>query len=416
MRSMIFLAAACSLVLLSACKSDTVAPTHAPVITSFTPDSGVIGTNITLKGANFSSDIAGNVVQFNGVTASITAASATQLTVIVPPNAGTGKIKVTVAALSGSSATDFKVVAPPPVVTSFTPVLGLPGDTITITGTGFSTVMGQNTVNFSNNAAATVISATATQLKVLVPPGAVTGYLSVTVGGPAATSSATLEILKDIPRDSLTAFYPFDANGKDWSGHGFDLPSSINVTSTTDRFGLTGKAYAFAGGNSQWYTTNNTYASVAQPLTIGAWIKYDSLISSEIVGKYSLSPGGYIFGVGGAGAAGGTIYLTINGGVYNQTSSFVLPSKTNGQWIFIAATYDGSTIKFYKNGSPAGSVAVTGAITATTNSNMRIGLDGYGGTTGPQAFLCSIDDVTIYKRVLSDAEVQQLYTATVSKK
>jgi hypothetical protein len=38
------------------------------------------------------------------------------------------------------------------------------------------------------------------------------------------------------------------------------------------------------------------------------------------------------------------------------------------------------------------------------------------GGTGPAAFKCSIDDVTIYNRVLSAAEIQQLYMQTVSKK
>lgn len=416
MRPKIFAAAGCCLALLSACKSDTVAPTHAPIITSFTPDSGAVGASVTIKGANFSSDKSGNAVQFNGVTAMVSAASSTMLTVTVPPNAVTGRINVTVAALSGSSTTDFKVLPPLPVISSLSPALGLEGDTITISGAGFSPTIAQNTVSFAGNVHATIAAATATQLKVTVPPGASTGHLSVIVGGHTCTSTDSFEILWDIPRNGLIAFYPFDGDAKDWSGHAFDLPNGVNVTQTTDRFGLAGKAYAFAGGNASWYTTNTNVAKVSQPITVGAWIKYDSLISSSIVSKYAVTPGGYIFGVGGGGAAGGTIYTYIDGANYFQTTVGVLPSHSNGQWIFIGMTYDGATIKFYKNGMPAGSFAAVGSITATTNSKMSVSLDGYSGTTGPQAFLCSIDDVTVYNRVLSDTEMQLLYTATVSKK
>jgi hypothetical protein len=78
-------------------------------------------------------------------------------------------------------------------------------------------------------------------------------------------------------------------------------------------------------------------------------------------------------------------------------------------------SYDGATMKFYKDGSNVGSPAFTGTITANASTNaFRIGLD--GNTSGPNMFRCAIDDVTVYNRVLSDAEIGQLKQQTISKK
>ena len=67
-------------------------------------------------------------------------------------------------------------------VTSISPVVGKVGDEVTIVGTNFSTTASENLVDFSG-VMGTVTSATATELKVTVPAGALVGPISVTVGG-----------------------------------------------------------------------------------------------------------------------------------------------------------------------------------------------------------------------------------------
>jgi hypothetical protein len=54
------------------------------------------GDTLYVKGANFSEAVAGNTVKINGVEATVVAASATELKVIVPANASSGAITVTV--------------------------------------------------------------------------------------------------------------------------------------------------------------------------------------------------------------------------------------------------------------------------------------------------------------------------------
>src|SRR5579872_571845 len=73
---------------------------------------------------------------------------------------------------------------------SSSPLRAPGGATVTIYGQGFSTTAG-NDVVMINNVSLTVLSATATQLVVQLPPGGTSGPISVTVGGVTATSSGS---------------------------------------------------------------------------------------------------------------------------------------------------------------------------------------------------------------------------------
>ncbi len=65
-----------------------------PVITSFSPLSGVVGTTITISGANFNATSSNNVVFFGAAMATVTAGSTTSLTVTVPNGATYAPITV----------------------------------------------------------------------------------------------------------------------------------------------------------------------------------------------------------------------------------------------------------------------------------------------------------------------------------
>jgi len=84
-----------------------------PAITSFSPSSGAVGTQVIITGNNF---IGAAQVAFNGVAAGVfTVNSSTQITATVPTGATTGKITVTTPGGTATSNTDF-IVTPPPIV------------------------------------------------------------------------------------------------------------------------------------------------------------------------------------------------------------------------------------------------------------------------------------------------------------
>jgi hypothetical protein len=80
---------------------------NIPIITSFSPGAGVLGSNVLITGANFSPVPANNLVYFGAVKAVITAASATNLTVTVPAGATYAPLTVTVNGLTAYSDSPF---------------------------------------------------------------------------------------------------------------------------------------------------------------------------------------------------------------------------------------------------------------------------------------------------------------------
>ena len=87
------------------------------------------------------------------------------------------------------------------------------------------------------------------------------------------------------------------------------------------------------------------------------------------------------------------------GGERNAVGSSALPLNA---WSHLATTYDGAVVRLYVNGVPAGSASIAGAMAASTGV-LRIGGNGVWG----EWFAGLIDEVRVYSRALSAAEIQQ---------
>lgn len=162
---------------------------NAVAITGFSPASGRVGTSVRIDGTKFSPTPGLNTVKFNGVTATVTAASINQITVTVPGGATTGTITVTAPAGTATSAAAFTVnTSNAPTITAISPSTGVSDTAVTITGTNFQTVATNNRVTF-NRVPVYVNSATATSISAVVPGGAGSGkFVVATPFGQAASS------------------------------------------------------------------------------------------------------------------------------------------------------------------------------------------------------------------------------------
>src|SRR5438552_2000738 len=89
------------------CLGAAAAAGQAPVIDSFTPTSGPIGTPVTINGANFSPTPSNNIVYFGAVRATVTSASANALIVVAPAGATYQPMTVTTDGLTGASKRSF---------------------------------------------------------------------------------------------------------------------------------------------------------------------------------------------------------------------------------------------------------------------------------------------------------------------
>src|SRR2546430_152088 len=106
-------------------------------IASLNPTAGVVGTSVTITGANFGATQGTSTVKFNGTVATPTSWGATSIVAPVPAGATTGNIVVTVGGVASNGAS-FTVQpdTTPPVVTVTAPANGATvSGTITLTAT-----------------------------------------------------------------------------------------------------------------------------------------------------------------------------------------------------------------------------------------------------------------------------------------
>jgi len=156
--------------------SGSGSPAEPPTIASFTPASGPVGSSVTITGSHFSGATS---VHFNGVDATFSVASDTQILTQVPNGATAGKISVTTPGGTVESPTGFTVTAPPtiPTIASFTPTNGPVGTNVTINGSNFT---GVSSVTFNNVASSNFSVISGNQIAAEVPAGATTGKIRVT--------------------------------------------------------------------------------------------------------------------------------------------------------------------------------------------------------------------------------------------
>ena len=180
-------------------EDDDTGSATAPTITSLNPDSGAVGTVVTITGTAFGATQGTSTVTFNGTTASATTWSATSITAAVPAGAATGNVLVTVGG-QASNGMAFTVTATP-AISGLDPTSGEEGTSVVITGTNFGATKRTSTVTFNGTWAATT-SWSATSITAAVPSGATTGSVVVTVGGVGSNGVAfTVTGVRVAPRE-----------------------------------------------------------------------------------------------------------------------------------------------------------------------------------------------------------------------
>ena len=208
----------------------------------------------------------------------------------------------------------------------------------------------------------------------------------------------------------LVAYYPFNGSANDASGNGNNGTPNGTMVQTTDRFGNAASAYEFNGVNS--YITVPASPSLDSPttaLTQCAWIllygtskvgqAYDPILN-----KSNAPPNAFMYDFQ-CWPQGLDIELN-----WWNTWAGVAPNFNLNQWYFVAATYDGSAARFYVNGVLLGSTAL--AVTMPADGRpLVIGADIPGIL---EVFYGKIDELRIYNRALSDAEIQSLYAGSAA--
>ena len=208
-----------------------------PTISGFSPTSGPIGTTVTITGTNFvATPLTSNTVKFNGKQATVSSASTTQLVVTVPTGTTSGAVTVTVSNMTATGAS--YTVTTPPTITSFSPLNGAVGTTVTVVGTNYSATAINDSMSF-NGVSATISTATTTHLTALVPDTATTGPISVSVvGGGSVTSTTNYTVTT--PPLAITSY----------SASSGLIGSSVSINGTGFSVHAANDAVSFSGTNA----------------------------------------------------------------------------------------------------------------------------------------------------------------------
>jgi len=159
-------------------------------VIDFSPETGVVGTAVTINGTGFSTTPSQDTVKFNGLAATVSTATNTQLQVTVPTAATTGTISVTSPNGTATSSQTFTVTTSngSPTITSFSPTSGVAGAAVSLVGTNFNTMLANDELRM-NASPAVVTAATPTTMSTTVPPSTASGRFTLISPAGTAVSS-----------------------------------------------------------------------------------------------------------------------------------------------------------------------------------------------------------------------------------
>jgi hypothetical protein len=203
----------------------------------------------------------------------------------------------------------------------------------------------------------------------------------------------------------------------DRSGNGRNGTLTNMSQSSSPALGKLGQAFYFDGTNDYVNIGNVSFLDSATAASVCVWMKYNAASvtgDGAIVSEFGGAAGSWIFFVDDVAAISGrtdTINFSPNGSTGGGAGGRVEGSTglvTPGAWDHYCGTFQGSTfIRLYKNGvlDQQNTTSVVSAI-PSSSFNLRMGAT----DEGPARYLnATLDDVRVYNRALSAAEVQRLY-------
>jgi hypothetical protein len=208
--------------------------------------------------------------------------------------------------------------------------------------------------------------------------------------------------------NGVFAFYPFNGNANDESGNFLNGNISGDLSFGLDRFGTAGKAAVFNGVNTKITVPNSPSLRLPEG-TWSVWIKpaggtpYPYIIDQDTYGAHQdghleLYPDNSVSFCIEDDIIGGYTRVRTDAGAAPQD-----------QWTNIVVTWGGEGMKIYINGMLISANGYTKGITSPGDLVVGSNFADYQNPGAPW-FNGSIDDIRIFNRALSPAEIQALYS------
>lgn len=189
----------------------------------------------------------------------------------------------------------------------------------------------------------------------------------------------------------LLAFWKLDGNANDATGTFNGTPTGVSWAS-----GKVGQAASFAGGGA--ITTAITSALLN--FSVSLWFNPGATVYAARLVDKSFSGG---FWIGRDATVGGTAPERWGGGILNVSPPYgIYVNALNGVWNHMVFQREGTAHRIYINGALGASATVSGAPTDATAIML-------GNAAGGFPYAGLLDEVGIWNRAISAAEIAQLY-------
>jgi hypothetical protein len=181
----------------------------------------------------------------------------------------------------------------------------------------------------------------------------------------------------------------------DSSGNGNTGTTTNTSWSSAGKYG---KALSF-NGSSSWVTIADANSlDLTSGETLEAWVNPTVVATGWRTVLFKQQTGGMVYTLYAAQGTGKPLAQVNIGGEKNAAGPNSLPINS---WSFLAATYDGTTLRLYLNASQIASLTVGGPIPASTGV-LRIG----GNSIWNEWYAGLIDNIRVYNRPLTTSELQ----------
>jgi hypothetical protein len=234
------------------------------------------------------------------------------------------------------------------------------------------------------------------------PAGSFTITVTGSGGGVSKTTTFTLSVTAPVvTTPGLVAHWKFDegsgASTADASGNG-NLATLANGPAWGA--GVAGKALYFDGTDDNLVVAHSSSLNLSGAFSISAWVNPASTFAgfrSILVKNYTY----YLYaGVAGYCGNGSPLGGFLQASDVTVCHASPLPANT---WSHIAVTYDGAMLTLYRDGVMAANTPASGGF-STSSGSLQIGASQYG-----EYFHGLIDEVRVYNKPLTAAEVQTVY-------
>lgn len=204
----------------------------------------------------------------------------------------------------------------------------------------------------------------------------------------------------------LVGDWAFNGSAKDSTPYR-DNGTVNGATLTTDRKGRPNSAYIFNGasGESISVTTAGPYESFGtNSFTLASWVKTTESTAQRCIFSTASGAKGFRFGY-----SGGEPYYLVGDGTSYREGDIGTTALNDGNWHMLAIVYSynsGWSVTAYIDGVNTGTVVLPTNI-GSANGNPFGSIGNLNG--GIPSLTGSVDDVKIWNRALSPAEISALY-------